>query len=231
MRTALIFTAATLLLGSSVYGDKTINVVNNCEDTISVGVLTNGKSSSGPEQSFDLSPGSSQSISKSDKWGGRVWGRHDCKGKNSKGCGTPGTGNPASLAEFFFKGSGDHDYYDISLVDGYNLPMTITPDESGGGGSSGKYKCGSPSCDVPKCPNEYAIVDDNGKVTGCQSSCSKTSSDEHCCKGDHDDPEVCKPDAQSKSVKDACPDAYSFAYDDQTSTFNCQVSKYTVKFC
>ncbi|KAI9494449.1 thaumatin, partial [Zychaea mexicana] len=209
-----------------------ITIKNKCKDSIGVGVLTNGKSQSGPEQSFDLSPGSSQTISKSDKWGGRIWGRHGCEGESSGKCGTPGTGNPASLAEFFFKGSGDHDYYDISLVDGYNLPMTITPGGGGGSGdSSGKYKCGSPSCDVPKCPEEYAIVDKNGKVTGCQSSCSKHDTDETCCKGDHDDPEVCRPDKQSKSVKEACPDAYSFAYDDQTSTFNCQEQSYEVSFC
>ncbi|KAI9268885.1 thaumatin, partial [Phascolomyces articulosus] len=208
---------------------KQITIKNNCKDSIGVGVLTNGKSQSGPEQSFDLSPGSSQTITKSNQWGGRVWGRHGCEGKSSGDCGTPGTGNPASLAEFFFKGSGDHDYYDISLVDGYNLPMTIKPKD--GGSSGGKYKCGAPSCDVPECPKEYAIVDSNGKVTGCQSSCSKTNSDENCCKGDHDDPKVCKPDKQSESVKKACPDAYSFAYDDQTSTFNCQVDSYEVSFC
>ncbi|KAG2216948.1 hypothetical protein INT45_001419 [Circinella minor] len=213
--------------GSTAGGNKEIAVKNNCKDTIGVGVLTNGQSQ--PEKTFDLSPGSSQTITKSDKWGGRVWGRHGCQGQSTGKCGTPGTGNPASLAEFFFKGSGDHDYYDISLVDGYNLPITITPKSTGGG--DGKYKCGKASCDVPDCPKDFAITDDKGNVIGCQSACSKNNSDEDCCKGAHDDPNVCKPDKQSQSVKEACPDAYSFAYDDQTSTFNCQENSYEVTFC
>ncbi|KAJ4134515.1 hypothetical protein NW765_008557 [Fusarium oxysporum] len=33
------------------------------------------------------------------------------------------------------------------------------------------------------------------------------------------DPDVCKPSAYSKRAKIICPDAYSFAYDDQKSTF------------
>ncbi|KAJ8663857.1 hypothetical protein O0I10_000132 [Lichtheimia ornata] len=229
-------------------GSKKIVVSNNCKDTLKVGVSTNGQSGGG--DSFDLSPGSSQTITKSDHWGGRVWGAHcgdggggggggggnnkTSGGGNSKRDGggghcSGGADNPASLAEFFFKGMGGHDYYDISLVDGYNLPMTINPDKSGGG--NGKYKCGSPSCDVPSCPKEYAVKDSSGKVTGCKSSCSATNSDEHCCKGKYDDPKTCKPDKQSENVKKTCPDAYSFAYDDQTSTFNCAVDTYEVKFC
>ncbi|KAI7879281.1 Osmotin, thaumatin-like protein [Lichtheimia hyalospora FSU 10163] len=209
-------------------GSKKIVVSNNCKDTLKVGVSTNGQSGGG--ESFDLSPGSSQTITKSDHWGGRVWGAHcgDGGGDDGGHC-SGGANNPASLAEFFFKGMGGHDYYDISLVDGYNLPMTINPDKGGGG--NGKYKCGSPSCDVPSCPKEYAVKDSKGNVTGCKSSCSATNSDEHCCKGKYDDPKTCKPDKASENVKKTCPDAYSFAYDDQTSTFNCAVDTYEVKFC
>ena len=37
---------------------------------------------------------------------------------------------PVTLAEFTLNGGGDQDYYDISLVDGFNLPMimrVVTP--------------------------------------------------------------------------------------------------------
>lgn len=210
-------------------GQKQIHISNNCKDTVTVGVLTNGKSASSPEQSFDLTPGSSQTISKSEKWGGRVWGRHDCSGNGNKGCGVPGANNPASLAEFFFKGMAGKDFYDISLVDGYNLPMSINPEK--GSSSNGKYSCGSPSCKVPQCPSDYAIKDSSGNVVGCQTTCSKDNTDESCCRGAHDDPNKCKPDSHSENLKKACPDAYSFAYDDQTSTFECGVDKYEVKFC
>lgn len=248
MRVASILAATSLFLsaahgfglgfaadsGGGGGGSKKIVVSNNCKDTLRIGVSTNGQSGGG--ETFDLSPGSSQTITKSDHWGGRVWGAH-CgdgggSGGNNKSGGNNGTSNsggnnknskrddsghcsggadnPASLAEFFFKGMGGHDYYDISLVDGYNLPMTINPDKSGSG--SGKYQCGSPSCDVPSCPKEYVVKDSSGKVTGCKSSCSATNSDEHCCKGKYDDPKTCKPDQQSENIKKACPDAYSVSH-------------------
>jgi hypothetical protein len=43
------------------------------------------------------------------------------------------------LAEFTLNGANGDDFYDISLVDGYNLPLQINP--TGGNGT-----CGSPGC-------------------------------------------------------------------------------------
>ncbi|KAG0164569.1 hypothetical protein DFQ28_010151 [Apophysomyces sp. BC1034] len=209
--------------------DKTIQVTNNCQDVVSVGVLTNGGGSS--DQTFDLTPKASRSVSKPDTWGGRVWGRHQCSGSSSKDaqqCGNPGATNPASLAEFFFKGAFGKDFYDISLVDGYNLPMSISPVSQGTGG----YNCGSPKCDtMPSCPQEYAVKDATGNVVACQSACSKTNTAAACCTGANDDPSKCTPGDHSNNIKKACPDAYSFAYDDQTSTFECNSETYTVTFC
>lgn len=210
---------------------KTINVKNNCDKVVSVGVLTNGKSAALPEISMDLPPGGSSSFSESDTWGGRVWGRYQCSGSSGKDatqCGIAGAASPATLAEFLFKGSNGQDYYDISLVDGFNLQMSISP--SGGGASSG-YSCGSPQCSVPSCPDEYAVKDSTGNVIGCKSACSVTNSPEDCCTGSYNSPEACKGGANAASIKSACPDAYSFAYDDQTSTFSCGADSYTVSFC
>ena len=53
----------------------------------------------------------------------------------------------------------------------------------------------------------------------CLSACSATNSPEDCCSGKFNDPNICKPNLYAKSAKTVCPDAYSFAYDDQTSTF------------
>ncbi|OBZ90797.1 Pathogenesis-related protein 5 [Choanephora cucurbitarum] len=221
---------ATAYLIYIVFSSKSIVVQNNCKQIVSVGVLTNGVGG-GPEQSFDLTPGASNSFSKPDQWGGRVWGRYSCSGssgKNLEYCNTPGASNPASLAEFFFKGSGGKDFYDISLVDGYNIPMSITP--SGGGDANG-YSCGSPQCQMNECPAEYAVKDATGNIISCQSACSKTGTDEHCCTGSYNDPNTCTPSGSSAVIKEACPDAYSFAYDDQTSTFQCEATSYTVSLC
>ncbi|RCH93735.1 hypothetical protein CU098_006638 [Rhizopus stolonifer] len=223
------FIGSLLVLTS--LGDKSITVKNNCKKVVSIGVLTNGVNAGSPEQSFDLTPGASNSFNKPDQWGGRVWGRYQCSGSSgndTNSCGTPGATNPASLAEFFFKGSGGKDYYDISLVDGYNMPMSIQP--TGGSQVSG-YSCGSPQCQMASCPPEFAVKDATGNVVSCQSACSKTGSDQDCCKGDYNNPNLCKPSGSSYNIKQACPDAYSFAYDDQTSTYQCEAQGYDVSFC
>ncbi|GAA5799492.1 thaumatin [Helicostylum pulchrum] len=210
---------------------KTITVLNNCGAVITVGVLTNGDGSGTPEMSFDLTTGASNSFSKPDSWGGRVWGRYLCSGSagsDTHRCGVPGATNPASLAEFFFHGVGGKDFYDISLVDGYNIPMSITP---GGGTPPSGYSCGSPKCHIASCPPEFAVKDSTGNVISCQSDCSKTGSPEHCCVGEYNSPDICKASKNAAAIKEVCPDAYSFAYDDQESTYECAAESFTVNFC
>ncbi|KAH0850743.1 hypothetical protein HID58_091186, partial [Brassica napus] len=69
-------------------------------------------------------------------WSGRIWGRTGCN-FDKTGTGTCETGScgstlkcsasgkpPASLAEFTLAAL---DFYDVSLVDGFNLPMSVTP--------------------------------------------------------------------------------------------------------
>lgn len=92
---------------------------------------------------WEAPPYTSVTFSVPDNWqAGRIWGRRDCNfstnpGPNScldGGCNgglecDPSTGTgvpPATLAEFSLNQSGGLDYYDVSLVDGYNLPMSIT---------------------------------------------------------------------------------------------------------
>lgn len=68
----------------------------------------------------------------------------------------------------------------------------------------------------------YPYPDDNIQrplFSPCKSACSASGSDKDCCVGKYHDPDVCKPSAYSKAAKAICPDAYSFAFDDQESTF------------
>ena len=53
----------------------------------------------------------------------------------------------------------------------------------------------------------------------CYSACAKYSKPQDCCTGAYDNPNACKPSQYSTDAKKVCPDAYSFAFDDQTSTF------------
>jgi hypothetical protein len=147
---------------------------------------------------------------------------------------------PASLAEITFNGDKGQDFYDVSLVDGYNLPIKMRPmansfKKDGGG----QYDCTEAGCssDLNKqCPGELQVKAKN-KVVGCKSACEALKKDEFCCKGKFDKPETCPPNKYSKIFKQACPTAYSYAYDDKTSTFTCRGKQdgkgadYEVQFC
>lgn len=68
----------------------------------------------------------------------------------------------------------------------------------------------------------YPYPDDNIKrpaFSPCKSACAATGRDKDCCIGKYHDPHICKPSTYSRNVKAVCPDAYSFAFDDQQSTF------------
>ncbi|CAO3632529.1 unnamed protein product [Cunninghamella blakesleeana] len=209
-------------------GDIQVTLINQCSYGLTVAKLTN-KESEGEQAS--LSAGSKKVYSLPNNWGGRFFGRKHCAGAACTVAGASKEVPPASLAEFTFRGWGGNDYYDISLVDGFNLPMKIEPIGGKGGNASGKYKCGSPTCKkLPTCENGFQ-VSDKGQFASCLSACSKFNTDEYCCRGEFGTPDKCQASQYSKSLKSACPDAYSFAYDDTSSTYSCVATGYTVTFC
>lgn len=138
-------------------------------------------------------------------------------------CNGAGATPPATLAEFTL-GSGTQDFYDVSLVDGYNLQMIV--EASGGSG-----ECGTTGCidDLNRrCPSELKVADGGG----CKSACDTFGTPEFCCKGAFDSPAACRPTAYSEVFKSACPKSYSYAYDDATSTFTCMgATDYVIIFC
>jgi len=211
-------------------GGKYITVKNNCQSTMTMGWLTNGQSNDHTTL-VDINAGASSTITPGGNWGGRVWGRNKCDHSDMLYCGTSGGAAPASLAEFLFSGSNGQDYYDVSLVDGYNIPISISVD---GGQSSGQdsYQCGSPAAlSLPQCPSANVVKDNSGNYVGCKSTCSLDNTPETCCTGDYNTPSKCTTNAFAKLVKASNPTAYSFAYDDKTSTFACSPSGYTVTLC
>ncbi|GAB7353959.1 hypothetical protein MBLNU459_g4557t2 [Dothideomycetes sp. NU459] len=233
----------------------------------------------------------SQTVS--ENWQGRIWGRTNCTFNNQgtangggKACGTGDcngalscsvTGDtPVTLAEFTLDGGDGQTYYDISLVDGYNLPLgvaliahgnssladippnltnpacTATIGELAGSnynpynggqtilGTNGSYPLPwdtsvssstvSSWCpwdlqvNPPTAPGDgvYPYPDSNiarPAFNPCYSACAKYNEDAYCCTGSHDTSSTCQPNYYSKVAKSVCPDAYSYAYDDQTSTF------------
>ncbi|KAI7855250.1 thaumatin [Circinella umbellata] len=225
MYTSLKFVALAALAGFA--SASQIIVKNHCAADAHVGQLKNGES----QANFQVvAKGAEKVYELPADWQGRFWGRTDCEGDACNDVAS--AASPASLAEITFKGYADIDYYDVSFVDGFNLPIKMGP-IGGDGTGDDEYKCGAPTCaKVPDCPNDAMKVEGpDGKLIGCKSACSAFNTEETCCSGAHNTPETCGPNEYSKAVKAACPDAYSYAYDDQSSTYTCQSDKYEIIFC
>ncbi|CAO3683917.1 unnamed protein product [Umbelopsis ramanniana] len=233
MRAALSLIASVVLL-AEIASAKNLVLKNLCGKTIQAAVLQNGQSAA---TYYQVTSGSSTTVSLAANWAGRSWARIDCTSATDQAsnqqCGTPGTPNPASLAEFTFEGSGNQDFYDLSMVDGFNLPIEIQP--IGASQGSTKYICGSPTCTtLPTCPSDLTVLTTEGDLLACQSDCSHYNEAQYCCTGAYNSAATCNGGPYAPLIKSACPDAYSFAYDDSTSTYTCPsgtATGYTITWC
>lgn len=211
---------------------RVFTIVNYCRETIWPAV-TPGENFDGG--GFALKPGQTRVFTAPVSWSGRIWARTGCN-FDSNGNGSCQTGScgstlkcgasgkpPASLAEFTLAAT---DFYDVSLVDGFNVPVVVTP-------LNGRGNCSVAGCDGdlrPNCPKELALKG-GGRNVGCRSACDVFDTDEYCCRGVYGNPSTCQPTYYSKTFKQACPASYSYAYDDPTSIFTCSAADYVVSFC
>ncbi|XVF42631.1 hypothetical protein PTKIN_Ptkin01aG0379800 [Pterospermum kingtungense] len=149
--TSLIFIVLVFIGGVS---PTNFTVINNCNYTIWPGILSDSGSRLQPNiTGFELAKGNSRSFQASTGWGGRFWGRTNCNFNDSANgscatgdCGTgkvecngAGSTPPATLVEFKLGASRSPDFYDVNLVDGYNLPVIVR-------GSGGSGECATASC-------------------------------------------------------------------------------------
>ncbi|CAB3410052.1 unnamed protein product [Caenorhabditis bovis] len=212
---------AVLLVGLAE--SRTITVYNKCPFTIWPGILGPGNPAGG---GFRLDAGQARNVDVDDAWtAGRIWARTGCDGNFN--CET-GFCSVMSLAEFTLKAWGGQDFYDVSLVDGYNIPVLIDPH-----GGNGCKRAGGCNRDInTECPAALAVKGRDGRTVACKSGCLGYNTDQECCRGAYGTPDKCHRSPTAQMFKDACPTAYSYAYDDGTSTFTCQATaSYTVQFC
>ncbi|KAK4771539.1 hypothetical protein SAY87_032071 [Trapa incisa] len=238
-----IFLTISLLLLQGVQS-TTFTFVNKCEYTVWPGILSNAGVPPLSTTGFVLQNGETKTLTAPASWGGRFWGRTYCTEDSSTGkfscltgdcgsgqidCSGSGAIPPATLAEFTLDGAGGLDFFDVSLVDGYNLPMLVAP--VGGSGQN----CTSTGCVADlntACPTELRVASSDGSdALACKSACEAFQQPEYCCSGAYNTPQTCKPSSYSELFKSACPRAYSYAYDDSTSTFTCADADYTITFC
>ncbi|KAH8698909.1 thaumatin [Talaromyces proteolyticus] len=297
-----------VILATAEASDTPMRITNLCSNDIYPAIQT--QAGTGPAfGGFHAAPGNTTSFKVSANWQGRIWARTNCTfnsngtSMNNSGpacltgdCGglleCKGTGEPATLAEFTLATNMNLSFYDISLVDGYNLPIGIvslhnesnnsdlrslpsnttnpvcigspeyltsvddlntttvatnttlgsityiTPLEEALGTHSVSRWCPWPlQIQPPWKPGDgvFPYPDDGIKrpdFDPCLSMCSKYGRDSDCCSGSHDTPEKCSPNMYSTAAKRVCPDAYSYAYDDATSTFTIQQGAgFEVVFC
>lgn len=157
-------------------------------------------------------------------------------------------------------------FYDISLVDGYNLPLAVVAHLNSSIVARPAANTTNPSCvaslqglastsfdpynvsatedflgttasqplpfdtelttaDILKwCPSDLLQMQPSSKqektaFKPCLSACAKTNDAKYCCTGKHNSAKKCGPNYYSNAAKRVCPDAYSYAYDDGSSTF------------
>ncbi|KAJ7532915.1 hypothetical protein O6H91_13G025500 [Diphasiastrum complanatum] len=219
-----------------------------CEFAVWVGTQSNAGQPLLEAADVALDPGMSTTVATPPGWAGRFWGRTGCMFDPITGQGMCATGDcagalqcngiggdpPATLAEFTLLGADGLDFYDVSLVDGYNLPLAVAPTAVDAELISSNYSCASAGCtgDLNEnCPDELQMLGSGGQIVGCRSACSAFGSPEYCCTGEYGSPATCLPTSFSQTFKFACPRAYSYAYDDSSSTFTCVGSSYTITFC
>ncbi|KAJ7626880.1 thaumatin [Roridomyces roridus] len=256
MKYAAVFFPLSLAMVSTVAADRFITVVNACSFPIWPAFFT--ASGGQPEQppGWEALPNTDLTFSTPDNWNGRVWGRRNCDfstnpGPNScltGGCNgglvcniTTGTGvPPATLATFDF--SGDQDIYTVSVVDGTNLPISIT----------NTCACPFASCPVDlvtQCPPDLAgPFDSDGVPVGCKSAClvdalaGNPGNSSNCCTGSFNSQSTCPTSGVEhyNYFKSSCPKSFVYPFDESSGTaiFQCEKScmtdqdvEYEVTFC
>lgn len=248
-----------LLLGLLNYGHGQANsnqhemrIINKCSFSLQIGIR--GDDFTPENGGFVLNAGAQRTVWVPHGWtSGRIWGKTNCGSNNcceTGDCGTCKlqcgglTGTPdVTVAEFGMDQWGNQDYYDVSLVDAFNLRMSIQPipgtfQKSPFGNA--KYDCQVANClhDLTTdCPAELRKIV-KGKTVSCLSACTKFGSLEYCCPlgSPFGSAQTCRSSNYAAYFKKSCPLAYSYAFDDDKSTFTCRgapnkVTGYITTFC
>ncbi|KAK3019298.1 hypothetical protein RJ639_004618 [Escallonia herrerae] len=176
-------------------------------------------------------PGGGRQLGRGETWslkvpagtaGAPIWPRTNCgldwagraraKQVTAMAYGRP----PNTLAEFALNQYQNLDFFDISLVDGFNVDMEFIPTSIG---CTRGLRC---AADINgQCPNELRAP---GR---CNNPCTVFKEDQYCCNLENCGPIDCR-----RFFKLRCPAAYSYPKDDPTSTITCPGgTNYRVLFC
>jgi hypothetical protein len=219
---------------SAVAGERTLTLVNRTRETIWPAAWPGSVSGT---TGWTLPAGKSLSITVSDTWNARLWGRTGCR-FDPTGHGLCLTGDcgglyqcrgwgqiPATLAEYDMDSYDQLDFYDVSMVDGSNLPMyiTITHGRTRNRISADGCERGRGCTSTVKCPSALQVRR-GGRLVACISPCARFHTDRYCCSGRYAQgcsPARTWPVDYARVFKRAEPYAYSWSGDNATSVFTC----------
>jgi hypothetical protein len=214
-------------------GQRTITLVNRTRDTIWPAAWPGSVSG---RTGWTLRAGGSVSITVPDRWNARLWGRTGCRFEHGRGhCQTGDCGGlyqcrgwgqiPATLAEYDMDSYDHLDFYDVSMVDGSNLPMYIVIAHGATRNRILADGCerGVGCTHEVKCPAALQVRSGN-RLVACISPCARFQTDRYCCRGAYAhgcSPATTWPIDYARVFKRAEPYAYSWSGDDATSVFTC----------
>ncbi|KAI9083650.1 hypothetical protein K1719_034351 [Acacia pycnantha] len=227
----LFLSLSTFHLSISGVTSTTFTIVNNCNYTIWPAIVSHGGVSDISPTGFVLAKGESRTISVPTSWSGSLWGRTNCAtdssgtfscrtgdcGSGKLDCEDKGSEVLATRVEFSLGQAADLDSYYVNLVNGYNVPMTVSP--------QGIKNCHSTGCTEDLntiCPHEHrAVFSENGKTAGCQNAC-KLNPTLYCSKPNH----------YSQIFDSACPYAHFLPNNGKETPFTCPAAPiYSISFC
>ncbi|CAN1184270.1 Osmotin-like protein OSML13 [Linum perenne] len=170
----------SLLLWVSITNAAVIDIFNNCPYTVwAASTPIGGGRRLDHGQTWTINPPVGTSMA-------RIWGRRNCNfdGSGRGWCETGDCGGvlncqgwgvpPNTLAEYALNQFSNLDFYDISLVDGFNIPMIFTPTSNVGSGNCQSLTC---TADIntqcpgfsrffkDRCPTSYSYPQDDPSST------------------------------------------------------------------
>ncbi|KAM0943683.1 putative Thaumatin family [Dioscorea sansibarensis] len=239
----ILLSCQPLTLGRVVEGETvSFHVKNKCPFPIWPATAPNTGHPVIADGGFYLPSGKAHRVIAPPNWNGRFWARTGCNfsSGSSPACqtgdcqsllacnGTIGL-PPATLVEVnLVADSSKPSFYDVSLVDGYNVPVAVSTVPS-------NPKCMIQGCKSninSVCPQELQVTDKiKGDVVACKSACLAFNLDLFCCRNSYGKAEKCKPSMYSKMFKDACPSYFSYAFDTPTSLVSCASKEFLITFC
>ncbi|KAL8498368.1 hypothetical protein ACS0TY_021623 [Phlomoides rotata] len=198
------------------------NIRNNCSYTVWAAAVPGGGRRLDSGQTWTLGFRDGPKLAK-------IWARTNCT-FDSSGRGRCLTGDcdgqlwcrsygspPHTVAEYGLNNFAHKDYYDVSVLEGFNVPIEFRPTTNG---------CTRPvgcSADITgQCPTQLKVPG------GCHNPCTVYKTPEYCCESGG----ACRPTDLSRFFKTRCRDVFSYPQDDPTSTFTCSAgTNYRVVFC